>query len=230
MNTTDLLLSLDPTLKLHSESEWSGGEEAKLYSAFNSGGIECETGEFLYGFVRLLKPEWVLETGTHYATGASYMGMALKENGKGKLDTIEFSSHVHERAVERIHRMGLQNQVNLYCEDVKDFDPGEKKYKLILLDTEPQTRFAEFIKFYDYLEEGGFIFIHDLHRHLGQEVKDHPDHPNQPYWPWGEIPGEINGLVKYEKIRPFHFATPRGLAGLYKSHPSDYKWSRTGGL
>ncbi|RCW50869.1 O-methyltransferase [Paenibacillus prosopidis] len=224
MNTTDLLLSLDPTLKLHSESEWVGVEEAKLYSAFNSGGIECETGEFLYGFVRLLKPEWVLETGTHYATGASYMGMALKDNGKGKLDTIEFLRPIHEHAVERIHRMGLQNQVNLYCKDVKDFDPGEKKYKLILLDTEPQTRFAEFIKFYDYLEEGGFIFIHDLHRHLGQEVKDVPGIPNQPYWPWGEIPGEIVSLVKYEEIRPFHFATPRGLAGFYKTHPSDYKW------
>ena len=76
---TQELIQLDPTLQIHNEGEWSGGAEAAKFTAFNSGGIECETGEFLYALIRLLKPTRVLETGTHYGVGASYMGMALKE-------------------------------------------------------------------------------------------------------------------------------------------------------
>ncbi len=233
MNITDLLSSLDASLQLHNEGEWSGGEESKLFSAFNDGGIECETGEFLYGFARLLKPDRILETGTHLGIGASYMGMALKHNEKGKLDTIEFIKPIYDRAVERIHRMGLQNIVNVHHMDVANFDPHWNKpnqavdpapYKMILLDTEPQTRFEELIRFYPYLEQGGYLFIHDLHRHMAQVDTHNPDHPNEPYWPWGALPEQIKQWVREDKLRSFHFGTPRGLVGFYKPHENDYNW------
>ena len=229
MNITDRLLSLDPTLQLHNESEWSGGEEAKLYSAFNSGGIECETGEFLYGFVRLLKPDHVLETGTHFGIGASYMGMALKDNGKGTLDTVEFLREIYDKAVGRFFKLGLENIVIPHFGDVAKFDPRlnikagfdeDCKYQLILLDTEPQTRFAELIKFFPFLAPGGFVFIHDLHRHMHQI-------PNEEHgfaWPYGILPEQIKNWVKDGELRPFHFSTPRGITGFYKTHPNDYKF------
>lgn len=214
-------MSLDPSLQLCSESQWSGGEISKFFTAFNSGGVECETGEFLYSFIRLLKPVNVLETGTHFGIGASYMGLALKDNGFGHLDTIEFLPEIRNTAVERFTKADLNGHVMSHLMDVNQFEPPVEKYQMILLDTEPQTRFAELLKFYPYLNEGGYLFIHDLHRHMHQI-------PNEEHgfaWPYGALPEEIKQLVREDKLRPFHFPTPRGLTGFYKVAEQDYKWN-----
>jgi len=219
MSVTENIKRLDPTLEIHNEGEWGG--TVSEFSAFNDAGLEAEVGEFLYGLIRLLKPDRVLETGTHVGVGACYLGKALQDNQKGTLDTIEFLPELHHKAVDRIKRMGLEYRVNLYLQDVKDFEPYGK-YDLILLDTEPQTRFAEFLKFYPYLNDGGFIFIHDLHRHMHQI-------PNEEHgfaWPFGTIPSALEELVVGGQVRPFHFTTPRGLAGFYKSHPGDYNFGK----
>lgn len=218
MSITQTLIELDPTLGIHNEGEWSN--TISPYSAFNSGGVECEVGEFLYAFLRMTKPGCVLETGTHYGIGASYMGMALKENKGGHLDTIEFLQPIYDVAKERIRKLGLDEYVTCHFGDVKDFEPKMKKYQFILLDTEPDIRFGEFLKFYPYLDEGGYMFIHDLGRGLGQVQS-----PNLPFaWPFGVLPDGMVQLMKDHKIRPFHFSTPRGLSGFYKVHEGDYKY------
>lgn len=212
---TDRLMALDPTLQLHNEGEWNGGNSA--YTAFNSGGVESEVGEFLYGFLRMMKPQNVLETGTHLGVGASYMGMALKDNAKGLLETIEYIPEIHQQAKERITKMGLDAYVKCYLLDVQNF-PVQHTYQFILLDTEPQTRFAEFVKFYPYLDDGGFIFIHDLGRKLNQV-----DNKDLGFaWPFGPIPGNMEHLLIHDYVRPFHFDTPRGLSGFYRVHKEDY--------
>ena len=247
MTITKQLEILDPTLKRHNEGHWNedfdptkarkSGIEG--FSSFNDAGVECETGEFLYSLVRLIKPAYVLETGTHWGIGASYMGKALQDNGIGHLDTVEFLPEIHARAIQRIATLGLIDQVTCHLMDVAQFDPKaylmagsygpmerERQYQLILLDTEPQTRFRELIKFYKHLASGGFMFIHDLHRHMAQVDPVHPDHPETPYWPWGPIPTEMQQLVTSGRLRPFHFTTPRGLTGFYKPHPGDYVWEK----
>lgn len=225
---TEILLEKDPTLSRHDEGFWQDPYRALpgKYSSFNDAGIECETGEFLYSLVRLLKPYYVLETGTHWGIGASYMGLALQENGQGELDTVEFLPEIHVRAVQRIISLDLQEIVSCHLMDVAGFEPREDragKYGLILLDTEPQTRFAELEKFYKHLAYGGFMFIHDLHRGMGQN-SNNPDHPGEPHWPYGAVTEFMKEKVKSGELRPFHFATPRGLTGFYKVHPEDYKW------
>lgn len=210
---------LDTTLEMVSEAEFSG-QSFIDWSAFNSGGVECETGEFLYGLVRLVKPKYILETGTHHGIGASYMGLACKANGFGEVHTIEFLPENHAIARNRFRKLDIDRYVVGSLMDVAEYEP-ELKYQLILLDTEPQTRFAELLKFYESLDEGGYIFIHDLHRHMHQiEVADH-----EFAWPYGEIPDEMRKLVLDDKLRPFHFATPRGLTGFYKTSKDDYKWN-----
>jgi predicted O-methyltransferase YrrM len=211
----DRMMALDNTLQLHNEGEWNG--TPSTYTAFNSGGVESEVGEFLYGFLRMIKPEHVLETGTHLGVGASYMGMALKDNFRGMLETIEYIPEIHHQAKERITKMGLNDYVKCYLLDVKDF-PVQHNYQFIFLDTEPQTRFAEFVKFYPYLDEGGYMFIHDLGRSL-QQVEI----PNLGFaWPFGPIPGEMEHLLIHDYVRPFYFSTPRGLTGFYKTSKEDY--------
>ena len=226
MDITKRLQQLDKTLVLHNEGNWKEPHDPEMpgsYSSFNDAGIETETGEFLYAMVRLLKPERVLETGTHWGIGASYMGQALKDNRKGQLDTIEFLPEIHKQAVERIKKLELEPYVLCHLGDVAKFTPPEGvQYKLILLDTEPQTRFAELVKFYKNLEEGGFVFIHDLHQHMHQI----PNEDHGYAWPFGKIPQEMAEFVRTGKLRPFHFPTPRGLTGFYKPHTNDYDWNK----
>lgn len=219
MSVTNRLLKLDGILKQHNEGEWGGVGTDLKYSAFNDAGLECETGEFMYAMVRILKPDNVLETGTHWGVGASYMGMGLLDNGFGHLDTIEFIPEIHDVAKARIARLGLQNYVTCHFGDVARFEPS-CDYKFILLDTEPQTRFAELIKFYPRLLPGGFVFLHDLHQHMHQVPNDEHGFA----WPWGPIPEQIKEWVKTGALRPIHFETPRGLTGFYKPHPADYVW------
>lgn len=237
MTITERLIKLDPTLQQHNEGAWDKPFDSKTagFSSFNDAGIECETGEFLYSIVRLMKPKHVLETGTHHGIGAAYMGLALKDNHNGGLlDTIEFLPEIYTRASERIMALGLQPWIKQHLTDAAKFDPHYDheqhpdgviagKYGMILLDTEPQTRFAELLKFYPYLMPGGFLFIHDLHPHMHQI-------PNEEHgfaWPYGKIPDEMRKLVINGNLRPFHFKTPRGLTGFYNPHQDDYKWENT---
>lgn len=225
MDVTKKLMELNPELVLHNEGDWNNPlNPTKVgFTSFNDAGIETETGEFLYSFVRLLKPDHVLETGTHFGVGAAYMGMALKNNNHGDLRTFEFLPEIYNKANQNLKALGLLDVVHTHLMDIADFFPADgETYKLILLDTEPQTRFAELIKFYPYLEEGGFIFIHDLHRHMHQI-------PNEEHgfaWPYGELPAEIKGLVNNGQLRPMHFSTPRGLTAFYKPHSEDYDFSK----
>jgi predicted O-methyltransferase YrrM len=217
MVITNKLLELDPSLVLHNEGEWS--KTISEYSAFNDGGVECEVGEFLYALTRMLKPNFVLETGTHHGVGGSYIGLALKDSSKGILDTIEFLPENYRIAKQRFDKMALNQQIVAHYGDVKDFAP-QHNYQLILLDTEPQTRFAELEKFYPFLDEGGFLFIHDLNRHVHQI-------PNEEHgfaWPYGPVTEFMKLKVVNDELRPFHFSTPRGLTGFYKVSQADYKW------
>lgn len=214
---TQRLIQLDGQLVLHNEGEWSNS--VSDYSAFNDAGVECEVGEFLYGLTQLLKPKHVLETGTHWGIGASYLGLGLLDNGIGELETIEFLPEIHKVADARINRVGIRDITKNYLMDARQFTPSHN-YQLILLDTEPQTRFGELVKFFPYLDEGGFVFIHDLHRHMQQvENLEHGF-----AFPFGKIPEEIVNWVCLDQLRPFHFGNPRGLTGFYKVSSKDYKW------
>jgi len=201
------------------------GDNKKEYLMWNDGSVECETGEFLMSLVRLIKPKEILETGTYKGWSSAYMATGLKENGFGHLTTLEFQPDHLDTSKKLWEILNVSSFITSYLVDAGKFTPQEGiKYQLILLDTEPQTRFAEAVRFFDSLDEGGFMFIHDLHRHMGQEDSINPDHPNEKHWPWGELPQELKDLVAQGKLRPIHFPTPRGLTGLYKTHSNDYKW------
>lgn len=220
MNITAEIAELDQTLTLSSEGHWDSPQVAEQgYHSFNDAGVECETGELLYAFIRILQPERVLETGTHWGIGTSYMALGLRDNAKGVIDTLEFLPEIQKVAIDRFNRLGIADRVHSHLIDAAKFQPPTN-YDFILLDTEPQTRFAELIKYYDFLKHGGYIFIHDLHRHMHQiENSEHGF-----AWPYGPLPEKIKELVREDKLRPFHFGTPRGLTGFYKVSPEDYNF------
>ena len=91
----------------------------------------------------------------------------------------------------------------------------------MFLDTELNLRFHELVKFSPYLDEGGYIFIHDMPRTLcqGNVNLDHPEIPN---WPVGILPQRFLDLMKEGKLKSMYFGGARGLVGFYKPHREDF--------
>lgn len=187
------------------------------FSMADDGGVEIETGEFLYGLTRILKPEHILETGTYTGISAMYMAQGLKDNLQGQLITLETELTHKERAEKLWNQVGVSLFVT--CQQISSLDyKTETQFELIFLDSEPEFRFEELVKLYNNLKPGGFILIHDLHHHLSQ-------HPNEKFygWPFGTLPVEIANWLKEDKLRFVPFPTPRGLAMFYKVKEGDYK-------
>lgn len=216
MKTTDELIQKSNNLiKLHPEiSDWTG----KHFQMFDDGGVELEVGEFLYGLVRVLKPESILETGTYTGISAMYMAQGLTDNDLGHLDTVEFEMAHKTRAEELWRRVGVMSRVDCILMDARKFVP-KHQYDLLFLDSEPNMRFDELVRFFSSLSPGGFVFIHDLHRHMSQQ-------PHEMFfgWPYGKLPQQIVDWVKDDQLRPVHFPTPRGFMGFYKPREDDFKW------
>lgn len=191
------------------------------YSKFDDGGVETEIGMLLYAFVLTIKPQYILETGCYTGISAMYMGQALKENKTGRIRTLEISPEHKERAEKLWKSIGLEEYIQCILQDSLNFEPS-MPIDFLFLDSEPGIRFAELVKFYPYLKEGGYVFIHDLPPTFCQG-NINPDHPEFKDWPFGTVPDEMKALIKEDKLRPFSFPSPRGFVGFYKPRKEDYK-------
>lgn len=190
---------------------------------FDDGGVEIEVGEFLYGLTRIIKPKRVLTTGIYTGISDMYIAQGLKDNANGGFITaLEIENQHLERAKELWLKVKTSGVINPFLMNSLDFK-SNTTYQLMFLDTEPQIRFQELVKFYPYLEPGGFVFIHDAPRNLSQGNVN-PDHPEISSWPFGDLPNEIKNWVKDKELIPWHFPNPRGLVGFYKARSDDYKW------
>lgn len=187
---------------------------------FNDGSIECETGELLFGFIRRLKPQNILETGCYKGWGSAYMAKAVEENGFGHVETLEIDTTHIESAQGLWNKLGLRSYISAIHSDSLKFTPN-KQYQFMFLDSEPWLRFQELVKFYPNLDEGGYIFVHDMPNSLCQG-NINPDHPDFKSWPVGDVPQEFKDLLHSRKLMPFYFGGARGLVGFYRVHSKDY--------
>lgn len=187
------------------------------YHMFNNGGVEIEVGEFLHSFVLMTQPTYILETGTYFGISSSYMGLALKELDKGKLFTLEIMPESIKIARKLHGDLAIDSIVSvLQISSYNYAVPDGIQFDILFLDSEPQYRFDEFVKFYNYLKPGGFIFIHDLHPHLGIETAF------TDYGPFGDFRLKIGQFIKEHEVQTFGFFTPRGLMMFQKNHSKFY--------
>ncbi len=216
MITDKLNLKPEPTDSRYSYPHVGGADD-------EAGSLETEVGEFMYGLVRMTKPTWILETGTYHGISASYMADALKDNkleiGHGGIVTLEYESRNLEIAKDLFYKLGVDQWVYAELQDSLTYVPGTM-YDLIWLDTEPNLRFKELIKYFPFLKPGGFVFIHDLHPHMCQTGIEMNGVHN---WPYGDLPEQIKNWLKDGELVKWHFRTPRGLSGFYKPGLNDYK-------
>lgn len=192
------------------------------FQMINDGSTEIETSELLYAFVRRLKPINVLETGCYKGISSLYMAKALRDNGFGHIETLEIDEGHIQTSQELWNKFQLRDWITATRIESLEFEPI-KQYQFMFLDTELNLRFHELVKFFPYLDEEGYIFIHDMPNTLckGNVNPDHPDFVN---YPVGKFPPEFDELLKADKLRLFHFGSARGLIGFYKVKQGDYSW------
>ena len=91
-------LGIDVDLAFLGFSEWRSRLESVVSSVQNGnngqGGISFDDGKILYGLVRALKPDYVIETGVAAGVSTSFFGAALIENGRGRLFSVELPQEV----------------------------------------------------------------------------------------------------------------------------------------
>jgi len=192
----------------------------KRFSMVDDGAVEVETGELLYGFIKRLKPTNVLSTGTYTGISDLFIAKGLQDNGFGHLTALEYEQVHIDRANKLWREAGVYEYITSVKTDSLQFQP-DRQYQFMFLDTELHLRFHELVKFFEYLDEGGYIFVHDMPRTLcqGNVNKDHPDFKN---WPVGELPPEFKYILNEGRLKSFYFCGARGLVGFYKPHKDDF--------
>jgi methyltransferase family protein len=89
---------IDVDLAFLGFSKWCSRLESVVSSARDGnngqGGISFDDGKILYGLVRALKPDYVIETGVAAGVSTSFFGAALIENGRGRLFSVELPPEV----------------------------------------------------------------------------------------------------------------------------------------
>lgn len=213
MDITDYILQ--HTNKIVSQPEYVNVPPG--FQMFNTGGVEVEVAEFLYSFARMTKPGMILETGTHLGISSLYIALALQKNQKGSLWTFEVIPELQLQAKSLWSDLGVSSFIGSHLlSSLNAQIPDSMAFDLLFLDSEPQFRFDEFLKFWPKLNPGGFIIIHDLHPSLGHHGETHHGVYD---WPYGDFREKIGSLIKNHEIQTISFPTPRGLTIFQKEAP-----------
>lgn len=126
------------------------------YTARDIRATENEVIDLLYGFLRALQPDRVLETGTYYGDASRRMGEALQQNGVGHLDTLDISPDRIKEA--RANVAGLPATVH-HIDSLHFTPPGPLGF--LWLDSHPLLREAEFRHYRPFMLPGCIVGFHD---------------------------------------------------------------------
>lgn len=220
MNSAITQYILSKTNKISTKPEVTPGDHG--FSMFNDAGTEVEVSELIYSLIRVLKPAVMLETGTHKGISSTFIGQAMKDNGKGLLHTCE----IFQENINDANALWLDVGVKQYIvchkqESLKLQFPEGTVFDMLFLDSEPQLRFDEFIKYWPMLKPGGFIMIHDLHPNLG--------HHGQTYhgeldWPYGFFVPKLGPYIKSHEVQTVSLPTPRGCT-LFQKRADNFEFT-----
>lgn len=155
-----------------------------------------EVGWLLYGIVRATKPLFCVETGTHKGLSAMFIGSALRDNGYGKLATID----IENRGQEKIIRdRGISDEwISCHIMESTSFIPFEKIDFLFLDAEHGYDAVIEELEYFRIYLSGGAIICIDDSRIVPEEQHAAKDFIKA----WNDDSCMVNG---------FQFLTSRGL-------------------
>lgn len=158
--------------------------------------VEIETGLLLHALVRAVRPDNVIETGTHKGFSAMILAQALENNGHGKLYTIDLTDH---RVQALSEKYGLAGRVTFIQGDSRielaKLAKTLGRFSFLWLDSDHDDTvvLAEIAAAAPALQPGSFVAFHDT-------LSD---------------PREAAAVAEIRKWHPtwshVHFATARGF-------------------
>jgi len=136
----------------------------ELWKMYDSMTAEAEVLDFLKALVTTLKPNLVVETGTFMGVSTIAIAEGLKQNGFGRVITVEFDPKVFAKAKERIDASGLGAWVEYRNQSSLEMRV-EGQIDLLFSDSDPQIRESEVRHFLPQVSANGLILIHDASSH-----------------------------------------------------------------
>jgi len=135
---------------------------------------EIETLQLLFGFVRMLRPRVVIETGCNVGCASSVICEALKANGdQGQLYTCDVVPEFVEKA-----RARCGWPANVSCCTAMEMLDAIGLADLYWIDSSEDSRAAELEWLMRHGKKGAVVLVHDtnLMGHLAQLVRGFPNH------------------------------------------------------
>lgn len=172
----------------------------EYWTSRDSESTENEVSLLVGALVRALQPEFVLETGTAYGVTSWNIGEALKQNGHGKLVSLDSSESMIDDAARYISEMSQSKYqqdwavpVTLLHKNSMDYIPPQV-IDFAFFDSWQEGRSEEFKRFYNMgLIKGQTIVVfHDTAPH--HQVLKH-----------------IKQLEEEGLIKCLYLRTPRGV-------------------
>ena len=161
-----------------------------LYSMGDRVSSETEVHTFLKALTFLLKPEYILETGTYKGHSTMAFAEGLRQNNFGSITTLE----IDEILASRAKILFSEYPVEVLNQNSLSFIPT-RKIDLLFLDSKRDIRRDEFAHFRQYLNDRAIIVWHDSsYREQNHSVYD-----------------IIEELYEHGVIDRILFPTPRGL-------------------
>lgn len=120
-------------------------EQAELFLSADATSTEIETLNFMHALACLLKPEKILETGTAKGLGTIALASACRDNGFGKVHSLEIEAGAVLAARDRLSIAGLASYADIHCADSRDWLLAtEHRFGLGFFDSEIEIRAEEF--------------------------------------------------------------------------------------
>ncbi len=126
---------------------------------------EIEVLDFLKTLVTTVKPKLVVETGTFLGHGTLKLAEGVKENGFGKIITVEFDPAIRTRAQERFKTSGLDHWIESRLESSLE-TKIEGTIDLLYSDSHLANREEEIRRLLPQLDPRGLLVIHDASSHF----------------------------------------------------------------
>jgi predicted O-methyltransferase YrrM/prolipoprotein diacylglyceryltransferase len=137
-------------------------ERWRMYDAMTA---EVEVLEFLKTLVTTLKPNLVVETGTFMGVSTLWIAEGLKQNGFGRVITIEFDPKIHQAAKKKFETSGLASWIDCRLGSSLDLEV-EGQIDLLFSDSELEIREKEVRRFLPQVNPNGIILMHDASSYL----------------------------------------------------------------
>ncbi len=136
-----------------------------LWKMLDSQTTEVEVLDFLKTLVTTVKPTLVVETGTFLGHGTVKLAEGLKQNGFGKVITIEFDAAIRARAQERFAASGLSPWIESRLESSLETNI-DGTIDLLYSDSHLANREAEIRRLLPQLDPRGLLVVHDASSHF----------------------------------------------------------------